>query len=209
MLATVEKFNKEFEAIVKLTYCTYHQIPIHPVKKWQVVLCQYVKKVRAKLPKSYLLEEEDIRQELLLMWLVFIGDWKNNRPNVRLRTYLLRRSLWGIRDWLRYQALSVHTPLNLLPSDAADSNQESAFYLDLKFLLHGTSFFPLSTLSAYERYLIFLKFKEDRNIIEMSYAVQCDPKTVRKRLHSTITKLSKLGKESTDVRTTKPDGSCP
>jgi hypothetical protein len=75
--------------------------------------------------------------------------------------------------------------------------EEPGFRLNLPFLARGTDFYPLSELSAYERYLIFLKYKEDRNILEIAQVVQKSKMTVQRHLKRIHTKLRSYANEDT------------
>ena len=66
---------------------------------------------------------------------------------------------------------------------------ENEFRIDLTFLLHGMDFTLLNNLSPYERYIIFLKFKEDKSILQMSHILQKDRRVVKNHFDSIIIKI--------------------
>ena len=137
--------------------------------------------------RSFYLTKEDLNQHLSLLWLSYYKQYtsKEKKPEVSLRTYLLRRSIWGIRDWLNYET-------NIITEDAYYTKNElveTGFKLDLKFLIEGTDFQLLSVLSPYERYLIFLKFKEEKSILQMSFILQKDRRIVKKHFDLIMQKI--------------------
>ena len=78
--------------------------------------------------------------------------------------------------------------------------EELGFKLNVSFLAHGTDFYPLSELSPYERYLIFLKYQEDRNILEIAQVVQKDKMTIQRHLKKIHTKLRSFVDENAHTR---------
>ena len=74
------------------------------------------------------------------------------------------------------------------------------FNLDLQFLLNGTDYFPLSELTAYERYLIYLKYKEGKTIVQISQVVQKERHTVSSHMKKATEKLRSLKNAINDTR---------
>ena len=133
------------------------------------------------------LSKKEIRQELFAMWVQFSKEFEENKPKIHLRQYLLRRSIWALRDWISGQCNQQFLPLTFAPgATQEDMTPDFGFILDYKFLVYGTGWYPLCLLSPYERYLVFLKFVEEKSIVEISYIVQKDRLTVKKQLDEII-----------------------
>ena len=86
-------------------------------------------------------------------------------------------------------SLSFDPKGNLNTTFFIEEESEPDFKLDLKFLLTGTNYGPLKSLCGYERYIIFLKFKEDKSILEMSRILQKDRRVVKKHFDLIIEKI--------------------
>lgn len=190
MLEELAKYRAEFEEIVDTVYKAYSKQPLISAKKYLVVLYDSISSLEATFP----LDAEDIRQELVFRWLIFISKYYEAKPNVKLRQYLIRRSIWAMRDWfhLLMKKPVWDTPVIVFP-------EFNSFVLNFKFLIHGTDVAPFDILSPYERYLIFLKFKEERTILEIAKAVQKTRKTVKAQLKSIYDKLRSHSDASTNT----------
>ena len=153
-----------------------------------IYLRNIVEEVGLNLSKEDLLE---VSQQFLLYFLEADRQYKTKIPHVSYRSYITRRIVWGMRDWLIKQSRIVTVyPYYYFTKERPD------LLLDLNFLLYGTQIFPFSILSPYERYLIFLHFREEKSILEISYMVQSKWETVKGHLSSTIDKLRRLSNEN-------------
>lgn len=139
-----------------------------------------------------IIDKYDLAQQLQLIWLKAKLAYKNSEcSNSCYESYLIRLSVWGIRDWIIKQVHIVTTyPYYYF------TKESPRFLLNLNFLMHGTKIFPYSELSPYERYLIFLHFRDERTIVEIAYIVQKNRNDVAQCLHQTIEKLRRLSNET-------------
>lgn len=179
-----EKFREDFKQLVDTTYCALH-------KKQKTYCRQHLSVLYSSIfhldIREYIAREE-IEQELAFIWLKSLKAYHTSKPNVHIRQYLIRRSLWGLRDWLRtIAARPIEIPYTDLPEEV--ETQEKKFNLDLKFLVYGSDYEPLVQLTPYERYLIFLKFKEDKTILEISHIVQKHYETIYEHLNQIFAKI--------------------
>ena len=121
-----------------------------------------------------------------MLWLTYYKQYnlKDKKPETSLRSYILRRSIWGIRDWLKYE-------LSIVTEEFRTEEEESeiGFKIDLMFLLQGAECVLLRELSPYERYIIFLKFKEEKSILQMSRILQKDRRVIKNHFDSIILKI--------------------
>ncbi len=63
------------------------------------------------------------------------------------------------------------------------------FEINFKFLIIGSDHLFLNDLTAYERYLLFLKFKEDKTIKEISILTQKHNETIQEHLAKIFNKI--------------------
>jgi hypothetical protein len=183
----LKRFEDEFNELVNTAYDTYWEQDPFPKEKFSVVLKTTLTEALIGKERTFNLTKEDLEQQLSLLWLHYLEQYnsKKNKPGTSVRSYLIRRSIWGLRDWLRYE-------LNITTEEYTPFHEEevdSEFKIDLMFLLKGTDYHCLKGLSPYERYIIFLKFKEDKSILQMSYILQKDRRVIREHFNSIILKI--------------------
>jgi hypothetical protein len=183
----LQRFRNEFEELVSVAYDTYWERDVFPKDKFSIALQDAITEILSDRKRTFNLTREDLEQQLALLWLSYYKQYnsKKNKPEASLRSYIIRRSIWGLRDWLRYEVNIVTEEYSI--SETEDTENE--FRIDLTFLLHGMDFTLLNNLSPYERYIIFLKFKEDKSILQMSHILQKDRRVVKNHFDSIIIKI--------------------
>lgn len=130
------------------------------------------------------IDVEDIKQAFIEIWLGAYEDFVENKPCASIRNYMIRRSVWGMRDWyIKEMNILMKLPYNYY------LEEDPPFLLNLNFLLYGTEIEPLNLLSPYQRYLIFLQYKEEKTIFEIADIVQRDEKTIRYQINSILNLL--------------------
>lgn len=168
------KYGEEFETLVRTAWRAYTGIFVESESSpgYSRGLSEAIRVI----PKTALrrgVEEEDLRQQLSLFWILYHDQFRKNRPRSRLRSYLLRRSIWGLRDWLRENDL-------LRPSDdslgSTEGRQETP---EVNFSWILETDLPLT---AWEKYLVYLKYAQEKSINEIAQILQKDRKTIRTRL---------------------------
>ncbi|MEK6883316.1 MAG: hypothetical protein AABY22_27055, partial [Nanoarchaeota archaeon] len=158
----VKKYPKLFKKFTNVTFSALSQKDSFYQEKYFNILHKILSKY--ELP-SYI-SKEDISQQLALMWHQFFLTYKEKRPDIRLRQYLIRRSIWGLRDWLLTECKNkTHILEDIYYTDEPVLYD---FEISFKFLIKGSDHLFLNDLTAYERYILFLKFKEDKTIKEIS-----------------------------------------
>jgi len=183
----LQRFRNEFEELVSVTYDTYWERDVFPKNKFSIALEDTITEALSDRKRTFNLTREDLEQQLALLWLSYHKQYnsKKNKPETSLRSYMIRRSIWGLRDWLRYEVNIVTEEYSIPETE----DTENEFRIDLTFLLHGMDFTLLNNLSPYERYIIFLKFKEDKSILQMSHILQKDRRVVKNHFDSIIIKI--------------------
>jgi len=182
----LERFEYEFNELVNITYDTYWELNPLPREKFSNILCETLKTSLMGKERSFDLSKEDLKQHLSLLWLSYYRQYQSKKPETSLKGYILRRSIWGIRDWLSYE---MNIVTEFYDPDLKEENFDFGFKLDLIFLLQGSDFNFLKGLSPYERYIIFLKFKEEKSILQMSHILQKDRRVIKNHFDSIILKL--------------------
>lgn len=183
-----ERFREDFKQLVDTTYCALHKKEkTYSRQHLSVLYCSIF-----HLDIREYISKEEIEQELAFIWLKSLKAFQESKPNIHVRQYLIRRSLWGLRDWLRTVAAR---PIGIPFEDITVEEKEipqSPFSLDLKFLIYGTDFEPLMTLTPYERYLVFLKFREDKTMLEIAHMVQKNHETIYEHFNQIISKIRSI-----------------
>lgn len=182
MNALIE-YQEEFNEFVDIAHSSFQGEWSPATNNHSVRLRDIIDEVIRNNPPSYSLDREDVAQSLAEIWMSLLDSYKKSTTtDMGLRSYLLTLSIYRLRDILRKHA-RTGTVFHLEPQ------QTYPFNLNLEFLLKGTDYWPLSTLNAYERYLIFLKFREEKTIVEIADIVQLSRQMVSKHIYTVICKL--------------------
>lgn len=182
MSSILEQYHSDFNELVETVYSAYKKKELVSNNKAHLSILY---SALYYIDIYEFLSKEDIRQELSVMWLKYIKVYATTKPKVHIRTYLIRRSVWEIRDW--FHKLARKKPIEILPKEESLHNFD--FTIDLQFLLYGDKEGMLKDLTSYERYLIFLRFKEDKTIPEISFMVQKTSETVADHLSKILDKI--------------------
>lgn len=181
----MKDLKSDFNALVDTTWKAHQGHLLYPTKPYLKRLLLMIYKIQEGRSSAFVITKCDIRQELLMLWVTYVKKWKERRDkSTSLKSYLLGCSIWGLRNWYAKEMKSLSHISVLSSGDPAPP-----FKLDLLFLADGTTFFPLSELTSYERYLIFLKYAEEKNILEIAGMVRRSRDTVTKQLNRTMYKL--------------------
>jgi DNA-directed RNA polymerase specialized sigma24 family protein len=191
------KYRNEFNGIINTLLRIHNGLSYIPKENYLKALARDLINLRDGRHSYFDLTPLEAQQQLVLIWLELIVGYHKSKPNSRMRSWLIRMSCWKIRDWYKKQTRIV-TTMPYIPSE--NKTNPSLFKLDLKFLLYGTSFFPLSELSSYERYLLFLKYKKNCNILEIANIVQKERHTIGLHLQNISNKMRNLKNATQDTR---------
>lgn len=203
----IDLYQKDFNRIVKVAWQAYLDLKQQSRRSLEWIYnrdIQYKKsllniyytltKIQIPINIRLDLELEDLKQELSLKWIEWYRKFQNQKHHkTSLRDYLYQCSKFGLETYFISQFFVQ-----------VDSFQQSSqlstqpLCLDLKFLVQGSSLF--SELLPFERYLLFLKYKQEKSIIDIAYTVQKDKGTVRKQLTQTMSTLRRLSNGGTYTR---------
>lgn len=131
----------------------------------------YLSQIVSEFNIDHFIEPDDIVQEIALIWIKSIKNYKETQPDISLRQYLIRMTVWGVRDWLSKEA---HIYMKDIITRTSEEKEELSFNIDLSFLLYGSQHPSLQSLTSYQRYLFYLSFKEDKSILQIAKHLQKD-----------------------------------
>jgi len=180
-------FKEDFDQIVDAVYNVYCGEPQSSFSSH----ISYLYNSLNKYEPSILLDKEDISQELAMRWYRFIEEWYQTKPIFDFRKYIIRRSIWAMRDWYNFRVARDPKQFKIDIEFIPEEPQEQKFKLDIVFLLYGTNIEPFTILSGYERYLLFLKYKEEKNTLQIANIVQKQRQTIDTHLSQVISKLQR------------------
>ena len=189
-------YSNEFEGIVDLVWDTYNKQPTDPTQSYLLALKEKLLSFQDRCHTTFAFQREDVEQELSVLWLRFNRNYRGKRTPGELKDYLLKHSVFSMKGWFFRQISALsHGQSRYVPNWTI-----LEFQLDLKFLLEGTDYWPLCNLSPYERYLIFLKFKEEKSIVDMAYTVQKHREVVAYQLKRILNRLRSEINESKNTK---------
>ena len=173
-------FNREDEALFEPWMETMYE-------PWKFAMFESIRKVKEGWQPN-LVDKDDAEQEIRCVWL------KCQQADVSksdLRKNLIRRTIWGMRDWAKKQAKLA----GVISCDVSEQEPDLGFTLDLAFLLYGVDLYPLSSLTDFERYLLYLRYKEGKTLDEVSKIVHKHHATIQSHLRDIFDKLRSLNNE--------------
>lgn len=147
---------------------------------------------------------EDVYQQTAMYLLECLQNYCQ-QPGVNSLGYIVVRLRWRLHDWLKYLKAPENTGYNqysyagnrspLLGDSEATDFHVSQLYeglaeMDLKWVQESKD--PLfKDLSRYERYLLYLSYKEGLSLDEMSGLLERDKDTVHRHTREVMKKLKK------------------
>jgi len=189
-----QRYEIEFQELVRTAYTISCKRSIKSDDKFSNALAKMMLGVK-HLSRTKI-DKRDIEQQLALLWLEWHRQYREKKPRTDLKNYLLRRSVWGLRDWLRREmAGSKGFSLATLKANS----RQNKHILDLYWLLKGdTEDGPLYMLKAYERYLLYLRHVCGYTIGEIAERVFKSRGTVRLSLVKIISKIRSYSNAEAD-----------
>src|SRR3990167_11481597 len=133
----LQKYRADFNEIVETVDRAYRRKPLQSYKKHLIILYRSLVKFNSVYP----LERSDIEQELAYRWILFSRKYHQAKPSIGIRSYLVQRSMWAMRDWFR---LLMRQPVIVYQNRPIEVE---LFRLDFKFLVYGTEVEPFNLLT--------------------------------------------------------------
>ena len=184
-----EKYSDDFEELVDAVFKAYMGRPPVVLRKDLTGLLKEVESLARKPSSSLNLSRNEIRQELACMWVSFIRSYRRSSTKLHIRQYLIRRSIWGLRDWIRKESRILRK------APASTPKEVPVFRLNFSFLLEGETWPPLAILTAYQRYLIYLKFVEDKDILRIAQHLDKDRHVVSRQLNEALQLIRRIAND--------------
>jgi len=216
------KFKDDFDNIVELVwkihtgqldsqFVSHHhsqlEISSLTVSSHMKVLRKELLRLRGKYPSTFSIDKEDIGQQLRYLWYQYMESYKGRDKDYLVRDHLLACTPWGMKAWY-FQEVVGMSHSNDPEVECPHLHQTTLPVSDLRrYLLKlDPSFFiqdppwPLSSLSPYEKYLIYLQYQAEKSIVEIAYIVQKDRGVVSRQLKQIHKKLRSLVDAPEDPR---------
>jgi len=180
-----QRYEKEFKELVDAAYKVTRKRTLDTDNTFAHALAGMMRKI--KNTRKVRIDRRDIEQQLALLWLEWHRQYHVKKPKTHLKNYLLRRSVWGLRDWLRREMTG---PRSLSLQALMANSKENKHLFDLYWLLNGDKEDgPLHMLTPYERYLLFLRHVCGLTIDETAQIVHKCNRVVRVTLIEIISKI--------------------
>lgn len=182
----VKKYQSDFTRLASTVFKVCNNEFYLPATAYQKVLDKYLTTSLSYRSFPYHIEREDIEQELNLIWVKLLDQFYTNKPQCSLRQYLIRCSIWALRDWIDREVTWMQESMDFAP---VQNDGYEQIQTDIEFVLlsDGSSIFD--ALSASERYLLFTIYMGDRTLQEFCDAVAKHPATLRKEAKRIVDKL--------------------
>jgi hypothetical protein len=165
------RFDREFRALADAAFRAGQNLspPVGTTKEALACYHAVTRALRGK-PALFSLCKADCDQELRLLWLEYYYQFRQRgtKPS-KLKNYLLRRSIWGLRDWLRKEARVLSRDKYSYPTDETENR------LDLQWLVKGP-------LAPYERYVLYKLYREGLSESQLAKQLRRDWATIS-RVH--------------------------
>lgn len=163
----------------------------------------YVKTICEKL------EPDDIYNQLCTIFIELLNEYEASR-GLSFTGYLTKLFRWGVKSWLMEMAAdplsgmfnSIEIVEDILEYNTGQTTANDVdintlgLALDLKWVFEGTDNDMFSSLSSYERYLIYLNFKEEMSLRDMAKKFGRSKNTIHAHLKDAIEKLRRINYES-------------
>ena len=191
------ELKRDLNNIAEITYqiCGNGDSYIQAQKGYEKALVRSLRDIVDYDSLLLLLEKEDIEQEIYSLYLKFLNDYNTKTPNASLRSYVISRTIWEVRDWINKLYNSQYPTYTLSVADRASNDPE--FKLDLLFLIKGTDLEPFCILNPYERNIVYLYYTREKTLQEVSTLTGRSVPIIRKYIRSILEKLRRRNYVST------------
>jgi hypothetical protein len=185
----VIKYRDDFNQIVNSIWQVHSGITIEEsLPSHLEKILDEVIRIKECYQTTFVLEKQDVSQALACLWYKYQEKWKKRKvKRTSNRDFLLQCSIWGIQSWYYREVVAMSHDKSPPPVDMLE--QEGLFCLNFRFVVYGTDIHPFDVLKPYERYLIFLQYKMEKNIVEIARMVKRDRAVVSKQLEHIVQRL--------------------
>jgi hypothetical protein len=151
------------------------------------------------------LEADDIYNQLCAIFIEILNNYQV-QEDINFIRYLTQLFRWGVKSWLIETAADPLSGMfnnieiiedileyNTGQTDADDIRLSTlGLSLDLKWVFEGSDDGMFKELSHYERYLIYLNFKEEMSLRDMAKKFGRTKNTIHSHLKEAIEKLRRI-----------------
>jgi len=168
-------------------------------KTWQVNIYKYLKN------KCSFYEQQDIYNEICLMFIELLNKY-TRYPGTSFVRYITKYLRWHIKKWvLRIEREPLNLErTNMSEADLITENDEEFYLLDLPELSLAWIIDPkrtlFSILTPYERFLLYLVYKEGMSLRQISNNLGRHKDTIHSHIKEAILKLKNNSKEINDEK---------
>ena len=139
----IDKYYTDFHLLVETAWRAYNHKSLTNRKKYLLEWGNMIRDIPRR--NRWKIDRKDIEQQLYLLWVKYHKDYLCDKQVSHIRSYLIRRSMWGLRDWLTLQANVVEKNN---PSESFEREDKQMSLLDI--------FGGREDLTIYERYILYL-----------------------------------------------------
>lgn len=174
------KFEKDFNQIADTTYLAYtdKNLPSNT----PLYLIKWAQKIR-EIPRlnHFIFERGDLIQQMVMLWICYEQVWNTGKHgHTTKKAYIIKRTLWDIRDWLIQEGKVMDRDLEYKP----DISEEDDEKYGMEWLCYGGA-----GLAPYERYLVYLMSSQHLTVKGIADVVGRSHHTVAKDLSEIISKM--------------------
>jgi len=185
-MVELEKYIDDFNLLVSVVYDTHQGNPPQSTRGDVKYLVKLVQENSQLDYNQFALEKEEVEANLRCWWVGYVKAYARQKPGIHIRQYIIRRSLFDLRDWYLHEMRIRSSGPIYVPKKA------QVYEIDLGYLLTGESTSALSALTAYERFLIFLKFNRGMNTLRIAKLLQRKRGTVAVQMKETLNKVRRI-----------------
>lgn len=179
----LDKYAYEMEALVEAVVNTCRGEPITHTEWYAKSVAIYIKSFYRDVSYLPMIERAEVEQQLRCMWVEFVKAYKESKPDCHIKQYLLRMSVWGLRDWLMRESCT----LRALPQEI--HWKDSDYFSMSLFVLGPHEKGAFVDLTLFEKYLIALRYIDKKTILEIAKILQQERHTVSRKLNSAVDKI--------------------
>ncbi len=183
---TIEKYSREFTELCQSAYHAYQGLEYYHTTKNSKLMYEAIIPSQDKS-----IEIGDIENRLRFIWFNCARKYYARKPKVTFFNYLFRMSLWELKRWLNVQSkVVVQEPF--VKDISYNFKSLDIPQINTRFVLEGTDRGLLSSLNAYERYLIYLRYVEENSIAHLARLTGHYKSTIKNQYAMVINKLTDL-----------------
>lgn len=181
-----DKYADQFEELVTAAWKVYLGQTVYSDKGYVRALIEALESIEKRRLDKPPLDREDFEQQLRLFWWEIYTAFNTNDPKSTFWGYLLRMSVFKMRDWYEKEWKTLDR--ELVPPDFKVETPCDMF----RWVVKGTMVYPWSRLSGFERYLLYLRYDQDYSMAKIGDMLGYTRQTISNRLERAVDKLRSI-----------------